>query len=106
MAVAEETADRLACALELMAEVHPEEPHAYLFLLATRPQWQSRGLGAALLRDVLGRCDRDGVPAYLEATSEGSRRLYERHGFEVTGEIRLPDGPSLWPMWRSPGIVG
>jgi len=99
---AEETAARLLCALERMAEHHPEEPHAYLFLLGTRPQWQGRGLGSALLRRVLERCDRHGIPAYLEATSFDNQRLYRRHGFEVTGEILLPDGPSLWPMWRQP----
>jgi ribosomal protein S18 acetylase RimI-like enzyme len=95
-------ADRLLAALELMEEQHPLESHAYLFFLATRPEWQSRGLGSALMREVLDRCDRDGTPAYLEATSLDSRRLYLRHGFEVTAEIRLPDGPSMWPMWREP----
>jgi ribosomal protein S18 acetylase RimI-like enzyme len=100
---AEETADRVLYALERMAEQHPREPHAYLFLVGARPTWQGRGLGSALLREVLQGCDRDGVPAYLEATSVGNIRLYRRHGFEVTGEIPMPDGPSLWPMWRPPG---
>jgi ribosomal protein S18 acetylase RimI-like enzyme len=100
--VAAETADRLLFALGQMDEHHPVEPHAYLFLLGTTPAWQSHGLGSALLREVLERCDRDGTPAYLEATSSGNRRLYERHGFEVAGEIPLPDGPSLWRMWRDP----
>jgi len=99
---AEETAERLLLALELMDQHHPQQPHAYLFLLGTRPQWQSRGLGSALLREVLERCDQDATPAYLEASSERNQQLYLRHGFEVTGEIRLPDGPSLWPMWRDP----
>jgi hypothetical protein len=54
------------------------------------------------MRPVLEVCDRDAMPAYLEATSEGNKRLYLRHGFEVTGEIKLPDGPSMWPMWRTP----
>ena len=80
----------------------PREPHHYLFLLGTRPGWQSRGIGSALLRPVLEMCDRDAIPAYLEATSEGNKRLYLRHGFEVTGEIQLPGGPSMWPMWRTP----
>jgi hypothetical protein len=27
---------------------------------------------------------------------------YQRFGFAVTGQIDLPDGPPLWPMWRAP----
>jgi ribosomal protein S18 acetylase RimI-like enzyme len=99
---AAEHADRLLAALELMEEHHPLEAHDYLFFLATRPEWQSRGLGSALMREVLDRRDQDGTPAYLEATSLDNQRLYLRHGFEVTGEIVLPDGPSMWPMWREP----
>lgn len=100
-AAAEHSGRLLEC-LELMEEQHPLADHAYLFFLATRPEWQSQGLGTGLMREVLDRCDRDGIPAYLEATSLDSQRLYLRHGFVVTGEIRLPDGPSIWPMWREP----
>lgn len=102
VAAAEEYDDRLLEALELMEEQHPVEEHEYLFFLGTRPEWQSRGLGSALLCEVLDRCDRDGTPAYLEATSPESLRLYLRHGFVVTGELVLPDGPTMWPMWRDP----
>jgi RimJ/RimL family protein N-acetyltransferase len=42
------------------------------------------------------------VAAYLEASNENSRRLYERHGFIVQRELPIPDGPSMWTMWRSP----
>lgn len=86
--------------LGLMDEKHPKEPHFYLFLLGTRPQWQSQGIGSALLRAVLERCDATGTPAYLEASSEGNKRLYLRHGFEVTGELQLRDSPTAWSMWR------
>ncbi|MDX6646120.1 MAG: hypothetical protein QOK40_1847 [Miltoncostaeaceae bacterium] len=97
-----EYAQRLFELLGLMDENHPQEPHHYLFLLGTRPEWQSRGIGSILMRPALEICDRDQLPAYLEATSEGNRRLYLRHGFEVTGEIQLPGGPTMWPMWRAP----
>jgi GNAT superfamily N-acetyltransferase len=100
--VVEEYAERLFEIFELMEEKHPTEPHYYLFLLGTRPEWQGRGLGSSLMAPVLEGCDRNHVPAYLEATSERNKQLYLRHGFEVTGEIRLPDGPPMWPMWRSP----
>lgn len=83
---------------------HPDErDHWYLAALGVRPDSQGRGLGSKLMHPILSRCDEQGVPAYLEASSEGSRALYERHGFEVTGELRLPrGGPPLWPMWREP----
>jgi GNAT superfamily N-acetyltransferase len=101
-AVVEEYAERLFEILGLMEENHPVEPHHYLFLLGTRSEWQGRGLGSSLMAPVLPTCDRDRVPAYLEATSERNKQLYIRHGFEVTAEIALPGGPTMWPMWRSP----
>ena len=101
--IAAEYVDRFFEVLGRMEEKHPVEPHYYLFFLGTRPEWQGRGLGSALMRPVLETCDRDGVPAYLEATSEGNKRLYLRHGFEVSDEIQLPEGPTLWCMWRAPG---
>ena len=100
--VAAENAERLFEILGLMDEVHPSDPHYYLFLLGTRSEWQGRGIGSALMRPVLEICDRERIPAYLEATSERNRALYLRHGFEVTGEIRVPGGPTLWCMWRTP----
>jgi hypothetical protein len=40
----EEYAGRLFEVLALLDEKHPREPHYYLFLLGTRPEWQSRGV--------------------------------------------------------------
>lgn len=88
--------------LALMDEKHPKEPHFYLFLLGTRPGWQSQGIGSALLRAVLDRCDETGTPAYLEASSEGNKGLYLRHGFDVIDELQLRDSPTAWCMWRPP----
>ena len=51
----EEYAERLFEILGLMEENHPVEPHHYLFLLATRPEWQGRGLGSSLMAPVLQR---------------------------------------------------
>jgi GNAT superfamily N-acetyltransferase len=96
-------ADRVYTLMEAIDDKHPQDtPHHYLFVLGTRPEWQSQGLGSALLRSVLEPSDVDGVPAYLEASSERNRQLYLRHGFEVRQEVVLPDGPPLWCMWRDP----
>lgn len=101
----QEYADRVFELLGLMEENHPTDPHYYLFLLGTRPEWQGRGLGSALMAPVLETCDRERIPAYLEATSERNKALYLRHGFEVTGELNIPDGPTMWPMWRLPATT-
>lgn len=93
-------APRVFQLLELMDAEHPTTPHFYVNFIGTRPEHQSRGIGSALLEHLLEPCDRNRVPAYLEATSEHNKRLYLRHGFRIGGEVRLPRGPSLWPMYR------
>jgi ribosomal protein S18 acetylase RimI-like enzyme len=77
-------------------------PHFYLAMLGTSPAMQGRGLAGALLGEVLGRCDREGWPAYLETSLERNVRFYESQRFEVTGRTSLPDGPPVWFMWRDP----
>jgi GNAT superfamily N-acetyltransferase len=88
----------------LTAAIHPTgRAHAYLWMIGVAPGRQGEGLGTALIETVLDRCDREGLPAYLEASSARSRKLYERLGFEPAGPVLdLPDGPSMWPMWREP----
>ena len=83
---------------------HPHDvDHWYLFFVGVEPAAQGGGIGSALMRPVLDRCDADGAPAYLDATTPRSRALYEREGFVVTGEYRLPGGgPPMWSMWREP----
>jgi len=85
---------------------HLQEPHYYIRTLGVATRFQGRGLGTALLRPTLDRCDREGVPAYLEASTERSAALYERLGFVHLGELRIPDGgPPFWPMRRPPGAA-
>ncbi|WP_411088196.1 GNAT family N-acetyltransferase [Streptomyces sp. 061-3] len=90
----------------LTGAIHPHDrAHEYLLMIGVSPDRQGEGIGANLIADVLERCDRDGVPAYLEASSARSRRLYERLGFTFMGTtVELPDGPSMWPMWREPQV--
>lgn len=88
-------------AAQAIEQLHPEVPHYYVFSMGVRPDAQGQGIGAALLRAVLGRADRDGVGTWLEATTERSARFYRRHGFEPRGVHRLPEGgPPMWLMWR------
>jgi GNAT superfamily N-acetyltransferase len=89
--------------LSYMESKFPEQPHAHLVFIGTEPARQGEGVGSLLLRRTLPRLDRDGVPAYLEASTLRSRALYLRHGFVDMDEMRMPDGgPTLWRMWRDP----
>jgi GNAT superfamily N-acetyltransferase len=83
---------------------HPHEPHYYLFVLGVEPGRQGQGMGTSLMRPILRRCEREGMPAYLEASAPRNRDLYARNGFEVVEEAELPGGgPPVWRMWREPG---
>jgi GNAT superfamily N-acetyltransferase len=78
-------------------------PHWYLGYLGTRRDRQGQGLGTQMLREVLVGLDTDGLPAYLESSSERNLPLYERNGFRVVGELQaLGHGPTIWRMWREP----
>jgi ribosomal protein S18 acetylase RimI-like enzyme len=89
--------------LERMEKRHPDDPpHWYLFILGTEQAAQGRGLGSALLAQMLARVDADRMPAYLESSNERNLAWYGRHGFEVTSELAIPGGPRIWPMWREP----
>jgi GNAT superfamily N-acetyltransferase len=98
-----ERTNRILSGLMTIEAAHPLGiPHFYLAMLGTSPTMQGRGLAGALLAEVLGRCDREGWPAYLETSLERNVRFYEARGFEVTGRTSLPDGPRIWFMWRDP----
>lgn len=90
--------------LGTIQQEHPKDPpHWYLAVLGTATERQGKGLGAAAMAPVLERCDREGVPAYLESSKESNIPFYERFGFKVLRELPLGKGaPSVWPMWREP----
>lgn len=91
----------IATALQAAMELrHERSAHWYILAVGVRPEHQGRGLGTALLSPTLARCDREGLPAYLEASSERSAALYEHLGFEHVGQLRLAGSPPLWLMLR------
>jgi ribosomal protein S18 acetylase RimI-like enzyme len=94
--------DEVFAFLDQMGEFHPTEQHWYLPLIGVDAASQRRGYGSALLRHALERCDRDQLPAYLEATTPRNKALYERHGFEELGVIQAGGSPPMWPMQREP----
>jgi ribosomal protein S18 acetylase RimI-like enzyme len=97
----DERSAELADGLLRISAEHPhDEPHFYLFILGTAAASQSRGLGSALITDMLDRCDRQGLGAYLESSNIRNVPFYERHGFKVLSEIKISDDFTARPMWR------
>jgi len=84
---------------------HPREPHIYLETLATAPAHQGRGAGSSLLHDLCAEADRRRLPIVLHTNAVANLAFYERFGFVVTREARLPTGAQEWTMRRAPRPV-
>jgi GNAT superfamily N-acetyltransferase len=85
-----------------MERKHLREPHLYVPYVGVAPEAQGAGLGTRLLERTLERADADGLPTYLEATSEQNAALYARLGFEHLGAFTVLGSPPMWPMRRPP----
>ena len=93
-------ARQVTSVMDVVEKHHPHEPHWYLQAIGTDPGKQGKGFGGVVIRRQLATADAQGMPAYLESSKERNIPIYQSFGFEVTGEIKLPGGPTLWPMWR------
>lgn len=80
--------------------LRPAEDAHWLEHFYLDPALQGTGIGSGVLRELLGRCDSEGILVRLDVL-QGSpaRRLYERHGFTVESEdpvdvfmVRTPAG--------------
>ena len=87
---------------EKFSAFHPAEQHWYMPLMGVDPICQGQGIGSALLKHALEKCDHLKQLAYLEASSKQNRSLYERHGFETMGCIQFGTSPELFQMIRQP----
>lgn len=99
--------DQVAALHELWARFeqhHPYgEPHAYLGILATRPDHAGHGYGQAHLAMDLAGWDAAGVPSYLESSNPVNLHRYERHGYRAIGQFAtVLDGAIVTTMWRPP----
>jgi len=100
--------DRAAAMFELwerFAGARPvDRPHAYLSLLATRPDRAGHGYGMAHLTADLARWDAAGIPTYLESTNPRNDARYARQGYAAIGRFEaVLDRAVVTTMWRPVG---
>ena len=84
---------------EEFKKYHPKDAW-YLAFIAVDPAQQRKGIGSFLLKEALQMIDANGDRAYLEASNEQNKALYERHGFEEIGRVQFEDSPPAFPMIR------
>jgi GNAT superfamily N-acetyltransferase len=90
-------------AFRLMNELpkhHLHGEHWYLAILAADPLHQRRGVGTRLLEPTLERCDREGMPVYLETQKESNLAYYRRFQFEHTHTVQPAGCPPVYTMTR------
>jgi hypothetical protein len=97
----------------------------YIYFLGVDPQYQGiptkhfsshkysknytgQRLGSKILDEITSKADQDNMPVLLEASSERSRKLYLRHGFEEFDQMAMRDDPSvrIWLMLRTAESTG
>lgn len=68
--------------------------------IALLPEHRNRGIGAALIDELLGEAERSSKPVRLHVVKENrARRLYERLGFEIIQDL----GIHFKMEWRASG---
>ncbi|KAF9736558.1 hypothetical protein PMIN04_011438 [Paraphaeosphaeria minitans] len=93
------------------------DPLGYYFcnIVTVLPEAQGRGVGRALMEEVLRVADREGRKCYLESSRKvPNQAIYERFGFRLVREMACQDPETegeegrvmLYCMVRDPGAVG
>ena len=87
----------------LLEKYHKQDicvPHWYLFGLGVSPAYQGQGIGGLLIQPILQKADKEGLPCYLETSTPGAVRFYQKYGFEI---LRTGEQPvEFWTMKREP----
>lgn len=63
--------------------IRPKIPCIYLWFIGVRPQVQQKGIGSALLKNVIGHAEKLQLPVYLETSILQNLPWYEQFGFTV-----------------------
>ena len=69
-----------------VGRLHLNSPvEAQVRFMAVDPQWQGRGLGSSVLRELERRARAEGANSVVLNARRSAQRFYERHGYSVEG---------------------
>ncbi|MGD0707800.1 MAG: GNAT family N-acetyltransferase [Anaerolineaceae bacterium] len=92
---------------EFIGDIHEKimygRPHYYLWGLVVDPAQKRKGIGTALLGQILAKADVEKKPIYLETHDEKNVAYYQKSGFYLATTSSIPkfDIP-VWCMVREP----
>jgi ribosomal protein S18 acetylase RimI-like enzyme len=71
-----------------MIEIQERSEEVFIINIEVAPEYQRKGLGSRVIRDILAEAEREGKPVALQVLKANvrARSLYQRLGFGVTGE--------------------
>ena len=78
---------------------YPDGNIYYLWFIGVMPEFQGRGIGEKLMREILADADRMKRAVYLETSTLKNIPWYEKFGFEVYNELDF--GYKLFLMRRN-----
>jgi ribosomal protein S18 acetylase RimI-like enzyme len=84
----------------LRTRVTPQR-YWYLQAIGVDPDYRGRGFSSRLLKPMLARAEKEGLPCFLETQAENNVKLYEHFGFKVAEMGTIP-GTDIhsWVMER------
>ena len=86
-------------AFRTISAARPQQRSWYLHGIGARIE--HRGIGSALMKVGLRRCDDAALPSALWTGHERNLDFYRKHGYRELQRFDFP-GASAWWMWRDP----
>lgn len=71
---------------KILDKYHPKEDFIHLWYIGLKNDLQGQGIGSKLMKELIDRYDKQGLPIFLETSTVRNFPFYERLGFEVLKE--------------------
>lgn len=70
-------------------KLQPRENMAYLWFIGVDPEFQHKGIGNKLMKEIITHSNQKKLPVYLETSTLRNIPWYESHGFHTYNQLEL-----------------